>query len=239
MVARDSGASFEIEPACRLGEPEWSARWAAKRAEPRDARVTLVFLGDSITQNYELDGPELWARFAGIWRLLYAPRGALNLGYAGDATDNLLWRIRNGELDGLSPRVVVLLIGINDVVVHGRPAATVVAGIDTILAELAARLPASRVLLLGLLPHRFSDASEAQALAVNAALAAREWGGGPVTYLDAGDALMRGDELDEGSFCDILFDPGTTALVHPSACGQARLAALVEPALAALLASSG
>jgi lysophospholipase L1-like esterase len=200
--------------------------------------VNLVFLGDSITQNYELDGPELWARFAGIWRLLYAPRGALNLGYAGDATDNLLWRVRNGELDGLTPRVVVLLIGINDIVVHRRKAAAVVRGIDAILAELAALLPASRVLLLGLLPHRFSAVSEAEALRVNAALAAREWSSSPVTYLDASAALMRGDELDEGSFCDIFYHPETTVLVHPSAYGQARLAALVEPTLTALLTSA-
>ena len=63
--------------------------------------VNLVFLGDSITHAWEDKGLP-------VWQELYQPRGGLNLGFSGDRTEHVLWRIANGELDGIAPKVLVL-----------------------------------------------------------------------------------------------------------------------------------
>ncbi len=66
--------------------------------------IKVVFLGDSITANWLNEGKELWDKY-------YANRSSYNYGISGDNTQNVLWRIQNNELDGLSPKFVVLKIG--------------------------------------------------------------------------------------------------------------------------------
>lgn len=238
MKALGNTSKPQPEPASRLEEPAWRERWERKRAEPLPEGAQLVFLGDSITQNYELDGPQEWARFAPVWRTYYEPRGAVNLGYAGDATWNLLWRLRHGELDGLAPRVFVLLIGVNDLVIHASPAEQVVRGIDAVIDELTSRSPGSRILLLGLLPNEFSGWATRQTAAVNQALSRPDRARPGVTYLDAGGALMTDGRLDEALYCDKSLVPPVPILLHPSASGMARVAAAIEPAVVSLLGCS-
>jgi len=67
--------------------------------------IKAVFLGDSITEGWNWWGKAVWDKY-------YAPRGAYNYGIAGDTTQNVLWRIQNHEFDGISPKVLVLKIGI-------------------------------------------------------------------------------------------------------------------------------
>ncbi len=68
--------------------------------------IKVVFLGDSITSGWGGNGKETWNKY-------YAPRGAYNYGIGGDTTQNVLWRIRNHEFDGISPKFIVLKIGIS------------------------------------------------------------------------------------------------------------------------------
>ena len=68
--------------------------------------VDLLFLGDSITQG--------WSGAAKTWDRFYGPRKAANFGIGGDRTEHVLWRIQNGELKGIEPKVVVLMIGTNN-----------------------------------------------------------------------------------------------------------------------------
>src|SRR5262249_30593632 len=67
----------------------------------------VVFLGDSLTSRWATAGKATWDR-------LFAPLGAVNLGVGEDRVENVLWRVRNGALDGLHPQAVVLLIGTNN-----------------------------------------------------------------------------------------------------------------------------
>jgi lysophospholipase L1-like esterase len=113
-----------------------------KRAKA--GKVDLLFLGDSITQG--------WGDNA-VWKKHYGGRNAVNFGIGGDTTQNLLWRITHGELEGIAPKAVVLMIGTNNFGLHNDGPDAVVKGNAAILKVLAEKLPRSKVLLLGLFPR--------------------------------------------------------------------------------------
>ncbi|CAF0993285.1 unnamed protein product [Didymodactylos carnosus] len=104
--------------------------------------IRVVFLGDSITKRW-LDGAR------NIWNMHYASRGAVNYGIDGDRTQHILWRIHNGELTGLSPKLVVLKIGTNNI--SSATADDISKGVQTIVQDIRQMLPNTRMLLLGVL----------------------------------------------------------------------------------------
>lgn len=112
----------------------------------------LVFIGDSITHYWEAEGREVWARhFSGTNGAAFH---AIQFGYEGDETGNVLWRIRQGELDGLRPKNIVLLIGTNNFGHRANEAPEdVFLGIQAIVDELRLRQPQARVVLLPLFPR--------------------------------------------------------------------------------------
>ncbi|MGE0222200.1 MAG: GDSL-type esterase/lipase family protein [Acetobacteraceae bacterium] len=221
-------------PISRMDLPWWRARHQAKLEELRRRQPDLVFYGDSITQQYEHRGPPEWKDFAPVWERFYGRRNAVNLGFTGDTTASLLWRIENGEASGITPKVAVVLIGANNLGrVHWGTDETL-AGIAADVAALRRRLPATRILLLGILPSDRSDWATETTLAVNQGLAARYKGGHEVTYLDVGHVFMRNGRLDRDLFYDPRLSPPAAPL-HPSPQGQALMAEAMEPTLAALL----
>lgn len=221
-------------PISRMDLPWWHARFEAKQAELREKHPALVVLGDSITQNWERHGPQDWADYAPVWQRFYGDRNAVNLGFIGDTTSSLIWRLRNGETDGISPKVAVVLIGANNLGRLHWSAEDTVAGIDVIIGELRHRLPRTKVLLLGVLPsERTAWASETTVM-INRALAARYAHGGDVTFLDVGHVLMRGGTLDRSLFYDPKLTPPEDPL-HPTAQGMGLIAAAMEPTLATLM----
>ena len=103
-----------------------------------------------------MSGPPEWQDFAPAWQRFYGDRHAVNLGFKGDTTASLLWRIRNGEVAGIAPKAAVILIGANNLGKLHWSAEDTVTGIDTIIGELHRRLPTTRILLLGVLPSERS-----------------------------------------------------------------------------------
>ena len=222
-------------PISRLDTPWWRARHLEKLAELRRGRIDLVFLGDSITQDWERSGPP-WGDFRPGWQRYYGDRHAINLGFSGDATSHLLWRLRNGEIDGIAPRLAVILIGANNLGRVHWPVEDNVQGIETVVDETLRRLPQTQVLLLGVLPSERSDWASQSTLAINRTLAAR-FGSRAVPrvhYLDIGGVLLRQGAIDRTMFFDPQLSPPEPPL-HPSVQGQERLAAAMEPTVAALL----
>ena len=216
--------------------PWWRERHAAKLAEIRRRPVDLVFLGDSITQNYEKAGPPAWQDFRPVWDRFYGDRNAVNLGFSGDATSHLLWRIENGEIDGIEPKVALILIGANNLGRLHWPADDDLAGIEAVVAETRRRLPRTKILLLGVLPSERSDWATQTTAAINRALATR-YGNDAiprVSFLDVTKVFMRGGAFDRSLFYDPLLTPAEAPL-HPTADGQARMAAAIEPTLAKLM----
>ena len=125
--------------------PEATERFVAIGREVKSGPHSVLFVGDSLTQKWD---PSVWERY-------FAPLGTLNAGVNGDRTEHLLWRLEHGTLDGQHPKVVIVLIGTNDIG-RDRPAPIVAEGIREILNLLRERLPAAQILLLGVLPRGHS-----------------------------------------------------------------------------------
>jgi lysophospholipase L1-like esterase len=89
-----------------------------------------------------------------LWKEKYQqPYNAINLGIGGDEVHHLVWRVQNGALEHLSPRVLVVMIGTNNVGNSGHPEHEIAAGIHLLITELKTRLPSTKILLLGVLPR--------------------------------------------------------------------------------------
>lgn len=131
----------------------WQARhqdFLRRTAQGREKKdINVVFFGDSITQGWGGEGKE-------VWEQKYKPIGAVNYGIGGDSTRQVLWRIQNGEVDGISPKLVVLKIGTNNLYddFNSGNEAEIAEGITTVVKTLRTKLPNTKVLLLGLLPRQ-------------------------------------------------------------------------------------
>nr|AYJ09220.1 esterase [uncultured bacterium] len=165
----------------------WNQRHEAFLKRAKEGKADLLFLGDSITEG--------WGTNA-VWQKHYAPLNAANLGIGGDTTQNVLWRIANGEIDGLAPKAVVLMIGTNNFGLHGDKPDDVVRGIVAVVAALRKKLPATKILLLGIFPRdeKAGAPIRKSIQAVNAQIATLE-NGKTVRYLDVGAKLCdaKGD----------------------------------------------
>ena len=220
-------------PISRLDTAWWRARHVEKLAELKRGPVDLIWLGDSITQDWELDGPQDWRNFAPVWQRFYGDRHAVNLGFKGDNTSHLLWRMQNGEIDGIRPKLAIVLIGANNLGRVHYNAEQTVAGIDTVVADLRQRLPATKILLLSVLPSIRSKYVSRTTIEINHALAempADKF----VTYMDVTNLFMRNGEVDRTQFLDDQLTPPDPPL-HPTAQAQSRLAEAIEPTVAALM----
>lgn len=236
LAAADQPARFPVAatPMSRLDTPWWKARHLEKLAALKRGPVDLVWLGDSITQDWELEGPPEWRDFAPVWQRFYGDRHALNLGFKGDTTSHLLWRMQNGELDGIQPKAAIVLIGANNMGrVHWNAEQTI-AGIEAVIADLRRRLPATKILLLSVLPSIRSKYVSRTTIEINRALADRFGPGGPVTYMDVTTLFMRNGEVDRTQFLDDQLTPPDPPL-HPTAQAQRKLAEAIEPTVAAML----
>jgi len=228
-------ADSAAAPEDRLSEPWWAARHKAVLTEiAAHPDAELLMIGDSITQNYGRADPPNEV-FEPTWRTFYGSRGALNLGFGGDTTANLLWRLQNGEVDGVRPKVVVLMIGTNDTGHAHLTADRAGRGIDAVVAELKQRLPKTRILLLGILPSGISEAKTAADEAVNRHLSTRYAADPQVIYMDIGPVFRTPTgELNTALYYDPL-RPQPGPPLHPNTVGQRLMAEAIEPTLAKLL----
>ncbi len=123
----------------------WEQRHQQKLERIKQGNVELLFIGDSITQGWENEGKKVWDKY-------YAARNAVSLGFGGDRTENVLWRLNNGEISGISPKVAVLMIGTNNTGHRMEKPQYVAAGIQKIIATLKQKLPHTKILLLAVFP---------------------------------------------------------------------------------------
>ena len=222
-----------VIPTDRLNEPWWAERHenvlAALQAH---SDTQLLLIGDSITNNYDKANlPD--ENFQPTWRQFYEPRKALNLGFSGDRTEHVLWRLQHGEVEGIHPKVVSLLIGTNNTG-HGQTAEQTETGIDAVINELELRLPETRILLLGILPSDISAAKTEADRSVNQYLATCYAEHPRVTYLDISSIFHDHGSLNTAIFYDPRL-PGHPKALHPDTTGQRRIAEAIEPTLAHLM----
>ncbi|MEM8678327.1 MAG: platelet-activating factor acetylhydrolase IB subunit [Planctomycetota bacterium] len=202
-------------------EEWWRERHQEKLKEVAQGDAQLIMIGDSITHSWETTGATTAEQY-------YGDRQLLNLGYSGDRTEHVLWRLQHGELEGLSPKLVVLLIGTNNTGHRlDKPEATA-EGINAIVKEIQARVPKARLLLLGVLPRGAAPDDEMRQIndRINQ-LIARDAKQAGIDYLNL-DAVFLGEE---GRLAEALMPDE----LHPNAAGYQVWAEAMEPTLAKLL----
>lgn len=204
---------------------DWAQRHAACVALMKERQPEIVMLGDSITHFW--GGEPVGGRRNGseTWDRLFAGRRVVNLGYGWDRTENVLWRLRHGEFEGVRPKVVVLMIGTNNITLNTPD--EIAAGVEAICAEIHQRSSTTRILLLGIFPRGAKpDATRTRVNEVNQRIARLEGRYG-VTYLDLGPRFL---EPDATISKEIMYD-----FLHPSAKGYAIWAEAMAPVLERLV----
>lgn len=196
----------------------WVKRHASMNDRVKQGNVDLVLIGDSITHGWEETGSAVWSEY-------YADRNAVNLGISGDRTQHVLWRLDNGNVDGISPKLAVVMIGTNNY--EDNSAEEIADGVKRIVEKLRAKLPETKVLLLAIFPRTPKPGPVRDRLAKASELASAVADGKMVHYLDIGRAFLEPDgTLPESVMPDFL---------HPNAKGYAIWAEAMEPKVAELL----
>lgn len=194
---------------------DWEQRHNSRCALVRERKPALIFIGDSIT--HFMEGKE-------VWRKYYEPLNAVDLGFGWDKTENVLWRLQHGELDGYEPKVAVVMIGTNN---QGNTPADVATGIRAICSEIHQRSPKTKILLLGIFPRgEKPDDGRKRLEEINKLIAAYDGQDG-ITFLDIGAKFLNPDGTISK---DVMGD-----YLHPTAKGYEIWAEAMEPALKKLL----
>lgn len=198
-------------------------------AKARSGRIDVYFAGDSIVRRWgATDYPELLAN----WRRNFFGWNAANFGWGGDRTEHMLWRMQNGELDGVQPKVIVLLAGTNNVgytvPAEGveAKAADVARGIRAILDVMRAKAPGATIVLTAIFPRNDNPAVMPTINRINSLIAGFA-DGRTIRFVDINDRLAneRG-ELVAGVTHDRL---------HPTVRGYQIWADALKPILTELL----
>lgn len=189
-------------------------------AQAKKGEGQLVFLGDSITAGWAGNGKEVWAKAFGA----YQP---LNFGIGGDRTQHVLWRIENGELEGIKPKAAVVMIGTNN---SGTdPAEGIAKGVTRIIETIRAKQPQAKILLLAVFPRGEKPSPNPgrdKLKKVNEMISKLD-DGKNVFFLDIGDKFMKPD----GTLTkDVMPD-----FLHLSAAGYQMWADAISPKLAELM----
>jgi len=213
-VSQDAAKNLAISPALHPGteKKHTSFNVISKKGE-----APLVFLGDSITAGWNGRGKKVWEKY-------WAPMKAANFGIGGDRTEHILWRLQNGNYDGLKPKLTVLMIGTNNTGHQGRPmkehngaiytssAEQTAEGVTAIVKLLKQKQPQMKILLLAIFPRGANkdDNKRQQNEAINKRIS-KLADGKTVYYLDINQKFLESDgTLSKGIMPDLL---------HPNAAG--------------------
>lgn len=210
-----------VTPEPRPGK--WMDRHNAMNERVKQGNVDLLFIGDSITQGWEGAGKEVWAE-------RYAGRNAVNLGIGGDRTQHVLWRLSNGNIEGIKPKAAVVMIGTNNSNREDNTAQEIADGVTAIVKKLRTDLPQTKILLLAVFPRGEKPNPQRDKITqVNQIISLLD-DGEMVHYLDIGPKFLDA----EGNLPkDIMPD-----FLHLSPRGYEIWADAIEPKLKQLMGES-
>jgi beta-glucosidase len=189
VFAQDKEKPWEPHPRTAgypwMSTADWKQLHESFLKRAKDGPVDLLFLGDSITQGWGGEGKA-------VWKTEYAPKNAANFGIGGDTTQNLLWRVTaGGELAGLKPKVVVVMIGTNNFGLKNDTAEDVAKGVEAVVKAVREKLPESKMLLLGLFPRDAKpDTDFRKRIAATNERIAKLADGKTVVFRDIGDRFL-------------------------------------------------
>lgn len=182
-----SSAHSAVEPAPR-NESGWKDRQKLlnSRAAEAGENAKVLFIGDSITQGWEGEGKDVWAKY-------YAHRNAVNLGIGGDRTQHVLWRLDNGNIDGLKPKAAVLMIGTNNSNGEDNTPEQIADGVTAIVKKLREKLPETKILLLAIFPRSENLTAQRGKLAMINQVIRRQADDKNVFWVDFGHRFLNDD----------------------------------------------
>ena len=198
----------------------WPVRHESIVNRAKQGNVDMILIGDSITHNLETSGKEVWDKY-------YAPRNTVNMGFSSDKTQNVIWRLLNGEIDGINPKLAVIMIGTNNCQYDSpREIANGVIKICQILRE---KLPNTNILLLAIfprtdVPNGIKVNSETSML--YSEIADNKW----IYFLNINGSFLGPDSVLR---TDIFPDK-----LHPNAQGTQIWAAAMEPIVKQLMSET-
>ncbi len=230
FLAATAVANTAVEPAPR--DANWVKRHEGFVAIARQGGVEVLFLGDSITDGWRKEDPKSGGKK--VWDANFAPLHAANFGISGDRTQHVLWRLENGELDGIKPKAIVLMIGTNNTGLERdgktprNTPAEAAEGVKLIITKLRTKLPQTKILLLAVFPRgeKPDHPGRVQVAEINrliAPLADKKF----VRFLDIGPKFLAPDGTLPG---EIMPD-----FLHPGEKGYEIWAAAIKEPLAAML----
>jgi len=206
-----------VKPVPRSGG--WMKRHESFNKRVAEGEVDLILIGDSITHGWEGKGKNVWEKF-------YGKRNAVNLGIGGDRTQHIIWRLDNGNVKEISPKVAVIMIGTNN---SGNNSPEEIAdGLAAITKQLRAKLPKTKVLLLGIFPRGANkDDGRRQVNEKANDIFKKLADGKGIHYLDIGEKFLEPDgTLSRKIMPDLL---------HLSVEGYTIWAESIEPTLKKLM----
>ena len=215
------------EPVARTDQNSMIAH-AQLLEKTKRGRIDIYFEGDSITRRWgATDYPELLAN----WKQNFFGWNAADFGWGADTTQNILWRLQNGELDNVNPRVIVLLAGTNNV--GNRPSPNedarvddITRGLKAILDTMRAKAPKATIILMGIFPRNDNMAVMPVINRINENLA-RLADGKTIRFLNINDRLADPS--------GVLFEGVMGDRLHPTIKGYQIWADALKPIFTELL----
>lgn len=197
---------------------EWNERHEAVLRRNREVQPEVALIGNSITHYWGGEPYHPRRTAPKVWNKLFKRRRVVNMGFGWDRIENVLWRMRHGELDGIAAKKLFLLVGTNNL--PDDPDERIAAGIVQLAEEAATRQPGAEIYVWGILPRR---GYEERVRAVNKKVRESVKRHPRMHWLDAGTELS----LPDGKVNETLFRDG----LHPNAEGYERLARILKECL--------
>ena len=196
-----------------------------QRAKDAPGDYDIEFIGDSITEGWEGVGRNVWQEF-------YGKRKCINMGVGGDRTQHVLWRIDNGQLDGIRAKIAIVMIGTNNsntnrAGIEDNSTADILAGVTAIVNQIRTRQPDTKIILLGIFPRGATFSPQrGKILEVNQALARLD-DATNIFFMDIGSKFIENDgSISRSMMRDYL---------HPGEAGYRIWAEATEPKIKELL----
>lgn len=206
----------------------WQERHRQIVEELANKPVEMIFIGDSITHYFGGRPVARYIRGGEIWEQFYGHRHAVNMGCGFDRTQHMLWRLDHGALDNISPKLAIVLAGINNVLNDDGTAEEIAEGIRQIIERLKTKLPETKILLVGIFPYpQNPDDPQRETIRRINRITATFADQKQVFHTDIGDQFLLDDNSVNG---DLFHD-----YLHPNSNGCGVYAKAIEPLVASLL----
>ena len=198
----------------------WMPRHEGNNTRLKEGNADLLYIGDSITHSFDNAGRKVWEQY-------YTPRNALNMGFSGDRTQHVLWRLDNSDFSNVNPKLAIIMIGTNNSNGRDNTAEEIADGIIAICQRLRTKLPETKILLLAIFPRGPLPSAQREKNAQASLLASQIADSKMIYYLDINDKFLTEDgELTRDIMSDYL---------HPGQKGYQIWAEAIEPTVAKLL----